>query len=164
MYEQTKEDGVVKYCQHCGNKIFFPRGQTMVVCVQCGVPARLPHASGTFVGTKRKFNRSTCILFELLGGFLGYCVSFAFQEEMVIKKLGFLGYVRSIFWVLFPPLGKNRSDDIPGIFFAVWLSVIVGAVLFRVFYVQSCGKNNADDDFQGGVGIPKDKGEEEREP
>ena len=92
---------------------------------------------------KKHFNWSACVLCELLGGYVGYCVSYFFQNEL-IQSIGFGVYARIIFGIIFP---LKDSQMLPNVFFIAWGGIFIGVVLASVVYKICCRlKRNAQSD------------------
>ena len=92
--------------------------------------------------SNKYFNWGACMFCELVGGFIGYCVSFFFQNELIREKIGFSGYVRSIVNILFP--GKSMMPH--EVCFIAWGGFFIGALLFSIGYRMQCrAKQKADE-------------------
>ena len=75
----------------------------------------------SFLITWKKFN--ACWIGQTIGAFLGYCISFFFQHELIRLKLGFGGYLTHFFDVI-DPTGNGPSQ----IWLTAWFFLIAGAI------------------------------------
>ena len=75
----------------------------------------------SFLITYKKFN--SCWIGQTIGAFLGYCISFFFQHELIRMKLGFGGYLSHFFDVIVP-----SSDNPSQIWLTAWFFLIIGAI------------------------------------
>lgn len=65
-----------------------------------------------------------CFRGQMIGIFVGYIISFFFQNELIKHKLGFGGYISHFIDVLFKSFGNNMSE----VAITAWVCMILGAI------------------------------------